>query len=176
MVILQIFPYAIRYVLDDRTRWNNHLFSAIASSYAIFLLHARTYYLKPRYNDWEEDLNKYYNLFPRLSVDDRKDLPSIIFRHLLESNAEILCVFTLIKENGQFLSVEWHPLSSPTDQVHYWLDTPDKELHLILQDIGLKITLASEDMVEAINCIVHQLDEDETKIISAVAVHCGRYQ
>ena len=116
-------------VLDDMSRWNQNLFQAIASSYAVFLCNVKNNYFKNVYMNWTTALNdttKYSNVFPSTEtseMDDVRHLVHRVFEILVQQNAEILCVLLSKQKSGvNGITIQWHPLIS-TDkakQVYFW--------------------------------------------------------
>ena len=148
-------------VMDDKAKWNERLYKAIASSYARFLIDSRKYYLKNTYKKWHEALDAlhdYYRLFPTFMVTDIKKkwdkLSCEVYRSLVRSNAEVLCVFASDGTKGALITVEWHSLVSddPAQQVHFWDETKSRDIiHPILQSMGLKITSAPPKIMNCFN-------------------------
>ena len=136
--------------VDDKSRWNENLLKAIASSYADFLVHACSYYIKP---GGFEDLNKlesstqcYYSIFPNWSKALEKDWPALegpwlklaedVYRKLASHNANVLgtiesnqsacptaASLQVPSEPGAQHTVKWYPLKnpeSPSSQVYFW--------------------------------------------------------
>ena len=136
--------------LDDKSRWNQNLFIAIASSYADFLKQCKSYYVDETYHTWKtgkEDIRKFYEVFPLDTVVKYMKFNGLIvkelYKILVSTNPEILCVIlTKQKTNLSHLVVQWQPLiSNREDQVYFWGTTKEqKEIHPILESIGMKIT------------------------------------
>ena len=153
---------------DDRSRWNECLFKAVASSYANFLVQARSIFLKSTYKNREEalhDLTNYYHLFPTFQVTDRDkqwdSLPCKVFRILAQSNAEVLCVLVSEQQpDGRKISIEWHPLHSakPSDQVYFTTSSQQNDIRLVLESIGMKITSAPSDRMDCFNHTIEKLN------------------
>ena len=65
--------------IDDKSGWNENLIKAISSSYANFLVEARSYYIKPGpYKDLDilrTDSWRYYSIFPNWSKRHEGDKP-----------------------------------------------------------------------------------------------------
>ena len=157
--------------VDDKSKWNENLLKAIASSYADFLVHARSYYIK---SEPFEDLNTlktsaqcYYSIFPNWSKGQKQDQPvpegpwfklaQTVYRKLASHNANGLATIEsacstaapvqVPSEPGAQYSVKWHPLKnqeSLSSQVYFWTprDDDDSPLKPILERIGMKITCA----------------------------------
>ena len=154
---------------DDKTNWNNRLHKALASSYATFLVRAREYFFKPSYKRWPEALEavgNYYKLFPTFtSVDVSKkwdSLPCDVYKSLIQSNTEVLCVLVSGNKKDSPITVEWHRLISEdeSEQVHFWSrSTNRKVIQPILQSIGLKITPASPKVMDCFNSAFSHLEK-----------------
>ena len=154
--------------IDDKTNWNNRLHKALASSYATFLVRAREHFLKPSYMRWPEALDavgNYYRLFPTfMSIDVGKkwdSLPCDVYKSLIQSNAEVLCVLVSGNKKDSPITVEWHRLISEDEskQVHFWSrSTNRKVIQPILQSIGLKITPASPKVMDCFNSAFSHLE------------------
>ena len=157
--------------VDDRSEWNISLFKAIASSYATFLVEARSHYLKPTYKNWPSaltDLRTYYSLFPKFPVTDVKkkwdSLACNVYRILLDCNAKVVCVIPSQRGPKGEHVIEWCPLTSdsPESQVHFWVGTPKEDrkiIHPILESIGMKATPCPRDVMDCFNHIISQLNE-----------------
>ena len=167
---------------DDRSRWNAYLFKAVASSYANFLVQARHRYLKRTYTSWNQaldDLHNYYHLFPHFSLVgiEKKwnSLPCEVYKTLVRSNAEVLCVLVSKdqpKDAKSRLTVEWHPVTSKmkADQVYFWSGTAGsqrKVIHPVLQSIGMKISPAPSDKMDCFNKVFETLSEKEAQKTSS---------
>ena len=150
---------------DDKNRWNQRIYKAIASSYARFLEKATSHYLKSSYKDRTlalVDLKRYYLLFPDFPVADINkkwgSLSCEVYKNLLESNAKVLCV---LMSQGAKVSVEWHPLmAAPANRVHVWPHNTDIDVDPILQSIGMKVTPAEPRIIECINKIKEKLAKE----------------
>ena len=153
---------------DPRTTWNKHLFNAIASSYARFLVAARECYLKTSYPDWKlalDDIKKYYKLFPTFAISDVKKewakLPCQVYQSLTHSNASVLCVLV---SRDKSIIVQWHSLISdnPVQQVHFWSQTKNKKIvHPIFQSIGMKITSSPVEVMKCFNAVFEEYAKQE---------------
>ena len=160
--------------LDDKSRWNQNLVMAIASSYADFLKQCKSYYVDNTYHTWKtgiEDMRKFCEVFPLdTMIKDMKLNGKIVkelYKILVDTNPEILCVIlTKQKTNSTHLVVEWQPLISinGVDQVYFWGITKDRtEIHPILESIGMKITSLSNSLQGILNDF---LSNDKKKIPS----------
>ena len=159
--------------VDDKRRWNDHLFQAIASSYADFLVQAREYYIKESYEDCREALNdviNYYKLFPTFTISEIgkiwDGLPCNVYKSLLKCNSKVLCVLSSPDSKVSRVTVKWHHLisSNPAQQVHCWTQgtTSHDIIHPVLQSIGIQITSAPAKIMRCVNSIFsHQAKLDK---------------
>ena len=155
----------IKNIPDDRTRWNQALMEAIASSYADFLVKCRNSYVLPsiyqsRSKIWD-DIQHYYKVFPRwlrhYVIPDRELLKvaRMVYQKLSAENAMILATIKKLpaaaKSHSTFskcnFQVEWHPLvnkEEPSKQAYFWHPaTPaEKALAPVLENIGMHLTAA----------------------------------
>ena len=146
---------------DDRSRWNDNMFHAIASSYANLLVTAREKYLKPTYKNWHlalQDLNKYYSIFPSVPFGDLTTSAEVLKR-LISMNTDVLCVLSSSKSSPGSVVVEWHPIitSQEAKQVHVWnyvIGSERKIIHPILETLGMKISSAPIKLVNDLNRII----------------------
>ena len=158
--------------VDDKSRWNENLLKAVASSYADFLIHARSYYIK---SEPFEDLKTlktsaqcYYSVFPNWSKGPMQDQPvsegpwfklaQAVYRKLASLNGIVLATIESTQSThstaasvqvpsgpGAQHKVKWHPLKNPESQVYFWatrLGFDDTPLKPILERIGMKLTCA----------------------------------
>ena len=156
-------------VQDDKCRWNDSLKKAVASSYADFLVNAKKHFLHASYKGWKQaldDLKNYYSLFPKFPIIRQTKWDTLqcnVYKHLLQDNAEVLCVFTTSKKGSNLkILVEWYPLLSEklVDQVHYWAGTSGSErkiIHPILESLGLKVSSVPADIMDCFNRISKKL-------------------
>ena len=141
--------------VDDKSRWNENLLNAIASSYADFLVHARSYYIK---SEPFEDLKTlktsakcYYSVFPNWSKGQKQNQPvpegpwlklaEDVYRKLASNNANLLATIESTQSTpstaasvevpsgpGAQFSVKWHPpknQESSSSQVYFWAPRRD---------------------------------------------------
>ena len=143
--------------VDNKSRWNENLLKAIASSYADFLVHARSYYIKSEpYNDLstlQNDLCCYYSVFPNWSKGEFHSrcvpegpwlkLAEEVYRKLPSRNANVLATIESSQsppstaapvqepsEPDTQYTVKWHPLNnqeSPSSQVYFWAPRPKRD-------------------------------------------------
>ena len=149
---------------DDRSRWNDNMFHAIASSYAHLLVTARDKYLKPPYINWHlalQDVHKYYSIFPSVTFRDLKSASTSaeVLKRLISMNADVLCVLSSSKSSPGSVVVEWHPIitSLEAKQVHVWnhvIGCERKVIHPILETLGMKISSAPIKLVNDLNLII----------------------
>ena len=162
-------------VQDNRSRWNDNLFKAIASSYANFLTNTKDYYIDSKYKGWTLALNalyNYYSLFPRFSIvsvaKQWDKLNCIIYKILLKDNAQILCIFEsdASTSSGQKIIATWHPLISQaqSDQVYFWTykitGAERKVIHPILSSMGMKLTSAPPRVMECFNAVISKPEQE----------------
>ena len=151
--------------VDNRSRWNNNLIQALASSYANFLLGARTHYVAEEYISIRTALSHietYYSLFPVFSSQKNvwNTLAYSVYKVILEHNHPVFCVLKTIP-NGYV--TEWYPPKSsmPADQVYYWnpfhyYSSEHKNIYPILERIGMKITPTSSQIVDCFNTVLKE--------------------
>ena len=138
---------------DDRSTWNIRLFQAIASSYANFLDHARSYYVSSEpYKNWasvNSDMDRYYDIFPQGGLDKPyKALAKNVYKKLVQKNSRVLTVVSESDDKSckqPLKVVKWYPprSSDSSTQVYFWslLDKGDwKAIKSILENIGMKLT------------------------------------
>ena len=141
--------------VDDKSKWNENLLKAISSSYADFLVHARSYYIKSEpYNDLstlQNDLRCYYSVFPNWSKGEFHSrcvpegpwlkLAEDIYRKLASHNANVLATiestqsihstttsFQIPSGPNVQHTMKWHPMKnseSPSSQVYFWAPRAD---------------------------------------------------
>ena len=136
--------------VDDKLRWNENLLKAIASSYADFLVHARSYYFKSEPFQDLKSLNSsaqcYYSVFPNWSKGLMQDRPvpegpwfklaEDVYRKLASHNATVLATIESTQSTPSTAAsvqlasgpaaqhmVIWHTLKNPeslSSQVYFW--------------------------------------------------------
>ena len=165
--------------LDDKSRWNQNLFMAIASSYADFLMQCKSYYVDEIYSTWKtgiEDIKKFSKVFPLDTIVKDMKLNGLIvkemYKILVDTNPNILCIIlSKQKTNLPHLAIDWQQLiSNREDQVYFWGTTEHcKIIHPVLESIGMKITYLSSYLQGILN---NFLSNDNKKIpsISPAAV------
>ena len=155
--------------LDDKSRWNQSLFIAIASSYADFLEQCKSYYVNKTYSTWttgKEDIKKFCGMFPLdISIKGKKFRGLILkqlYKILIDTNPNILCIILSKKKTNLIhLVIEWQPLISISeeDQVYFWGTTEDhKVIHPILESIGMNITYSPSYLQRQFNsCLTNDM-------------------
>ena len=152
--------------LDDKSRWNQNIMQAIASSYAYFLDRIKEHYTKSRSHSQEViNITSYYQSFPKWTQNPPTlgkpwlGLAQQVFQVLTHHNASVLAVATSevvvkpIESNTTKRespvtyvdTVEWHPLKNrelPSLQVFFWSEKDKHKLKAILERIGMKIACA----------------------------------
>ena len=147
---------------DNKSRWNQSLLQAIASSYAQFLERITEYFVQEGRTSQaclERYVRDYYIRFPRThskasSGSDRVSLSEPwlqlvrqVYCTMTERNSPVLAV----PSNASFRSLEdkyliqWQTLRNealPASQVHFWKNTVEGKIRSILERIGMKITCA----------------------------------
>ncbi len=161
---------------DDRSIWNNQLFQAISSSYAVLLEHAQSFYINTTPGSYKtirtawNDIEKYYEIFPPTIGLDKmfKVLAEAVYTNLVTCNKNILAEVAEMFINDQSrvqLQVIWHPCKSSelSEQVYFWCSSgtsdKEKEVKKILKSIGLKITEANCFVRDSLN---HTIEEGNT--------------
>ena len=150
---------------DDRTRWNEELMEAIASSYADFLVKCQSSYVLPSMYQSRskmcDDVQHYYKVFPRwLENDAIPDgellrVAKMVYQKLSTQNAMILGTIKKLPPGPKRRStsskhkfqIEWHPLvnkEEPSKQAYFWHPAPRHENALapVLESIGMHLAAA----------------------------------
>ena len=170
-------------VKDVNSLWNDKIFQALASSYAVFLDNAREHYVSQSlYNTQlaEEVIKNYYRIFPNTqNLDVRFQLlAKNVYSKVVALKSSILAVIdhgnsscnefgTNVSNNdSKNVRVLWHPLKSdnPSSQV-YFADFSEKreDLRSIVEDIGMKLTAANASLQQHLNAAI---PEAESKLRS----------
>ena len=149
--------------MDNRTRWNDNLIQALASSYADFLINARSHYVLKDYKSLRtavDAVGHYYSLFPPFNPAQKSSwntLAQEVYKLIIERNHPVFPVLE-VRAEGNGCTVVWCPprSSSPADHVYYWspynyTSGMHKEVYPILQRIGMKITPAPPAVMECFN-------------------------
>ena len=148
---------------DEKSRWNQNILTAIASSYAKFLERMTEYVAQfegfTSRKFIEEAVTEYYAQFPRTTHGKKHDSPlsepwlqltKNVFQTMSEHNPTILAVPTNVsaRSSEDKYLLQWQPLrckQMPASQVYFWKnvrkDTEEK-MKSILERIGMKITCA----------------------------------
>jgi sacsin len=146
---------------DDKSRWNENILQAIASSYAKFLELIPEYFPNikgcNRRDFLVESLRDYYLCFPSSSGQEPLSEPWLtlaqqVYKVMSACNSPVLAVPTKksLRSSKDKYILQWRPLKSdqmPGSQVHFWTDVADEEsendkIKSILERIGMKITYA----------------------------------
>ena len=159
--------------VDPETEWNHSLLLAIASSYANFLEKCQTDYVPensyPSHHDALKDVDHYYEVFPSSNPKDIDEpyiqLAKSMYKTLLHNNACVLAVVATIKpaateDEKDCFCVEWHPIRGleGSAQVYFWRGL-NKELSVILESIGMKLTKANRRIQEHFNAEIEDKAE-----------------
>ena len=140
---------------DSKTLWNKAIFEAIASSYALLLENARSYYIPESeectVKKFLHASKSYYDLFPRIHFkrgDETVHLESewlnmalAVVSHLRHYLLPVL-VIEVPTSQGK-VKAEWHPLQSDNDlnQV-YFQPEQGNSIILVLKRLGMSVTCA----------------------------------
>lgn len=173
--------------MDDKTRWNANLITAIGSSYAKFLEHIKDYFFPmDAYKSWHpllEARHGYYSIFPQLdSICPEKRWQSLsndVYDKLVASNSKVIVVVdgSSSTEQSKLLKICWH---SPTDrfssQVYFWRirdgrADSDKAIRPIFENLGMRITSAPLRLMDHINDALRRAKLQELAPISPLAVY-----
>ncbi len=165
--------------IDDRAEWNESLFNAIASSYAQFLNSAQADYVSSncykKYHEALDDVDHYYQVFPSAKPKDLNDqylqLAQNMYKTLMKNNAQILgVILPELSENEEF-KVTWHHIRSEDSesQVYFWKKSLDKEMTIVIESIGMKLTKAPPKIRDCINAQIEK-DEDKLRQVSSETV------
>ena len=160
---------------DNRSVWNNQLFQAISSSYAVLLENAQSSYVSTgsykTVTTANNDVQRYYEIFPSLGQLDSqfRTLAKGVYEKLITHNQYILAEIAKLSTDQSKLKVVWHPPKSHilSTQVYFWsslssLDTfgKQKELEKIFQSFGLKLTKVNTFIQDGLNGAL----EEDSKI------------
>ena len=150
---------------DDKTRWNQELMEAIASSYADFLVKCQNSYVLPSiyqsHSKIRDDIQRYYKVFPRwLGHDSISDgellrVARMVYHKLSTQNAMILAIIKKLpaatkshsSSSKHKFQIEWHPLvnkEEPSKQAYFWYPATQQEntLASVLESIGMHLAAA----------------------------------
>ncbi|CAI8052079.1 Sacsin [Geodia barretti] len=146
---------------DDKSRWNENILQAIASSYAKFLELIPEYFPNikgcNRRDSLVKSLRDYYLCFPNTSGQEPLSEPWLtlvqqVYKVMSACNSPVLAVPTKksLRSSEDEYFLQWRPLKSdqmPESQVHFWRNVAHKEsendkIKSILERIGMKITYA----------------------------------
>ena len=146
---------------DEKSRWNQNILTAIASSYAKFLEKMTEYVAQfegcTSRKSIEKAVTEYYVHFPRKKSDSDLSKPWLqlakdVFQAMSEHNSPILAVPTNVsaRSSEDKYLLQWQPLKyeqMPASQVYFWKkvrkDTEENvRMKSILERIGMNITCA----------------------------------
>ncbi len=172
---------------DDKSTWNCRLFQAIASSYVNLLEHAQSYYISSlcyeTFSLASDDISKYYKIFPsphHLEKQYRAIVYSV-YEKIVEQNLKILAsVNSTSRPMGQVrrYCVDWLPpkSSDPSTQVYFQSSVNHRINHeetnkikIILEDIGMKVTVASTFLLNHLNDAVTRVNVENTGKIKKIS-------
>lgn len=151
--------------VDDGTEWNESLFNALASSYANFLNSVQTDYVSSstykKYHEALANVDHYYEVFPSAKSEDLSEkylqLAQSMYKALVKNNANILGVIapelSSLQGDQKLFRVMWHPIRSedPATQVYFWKKSLCKEITVVIESIGMKLTKAPQKVQDCIN-------------------------
>ena len=139
--------------LDNKTKWNNCLMEAIASSYVEFLIELQDAYIDPSGSDSEDALlqsiMQYYSTFP-IWLDENPPegqcltLAKIVYAKLYQHNASVL---VHVRKEKTVYKADYLPLyneQQPQDQAYFYEETMSEEVVSILRKIGMHLTAAPQ--------------------------------
>ena len=151
---------------DDRSRWNDNLVQALASSYAHFLVESRTHYLSQEYKSLLTAINQieeYFSLFPKFNQQKNQSLWQVlahdVYKFLLQHNHMVFCV-VVCKSKGEGCGIKWCPpkSSTPSSHIYYWHNSNFHEsIYPILERIGMNITPATSQIMTCFNAVIKEL-------------------
>ena len=144
---------------DDKSRCNQNILQAIASSYAQFLERMPEYFAQfegfTSRKTIETTVIEYYKCFPckkhkyKPLSEPWLNLTDQVFQIMSECNSPVLAVPTNVssRSSDDKYPLQWQPLKCeqmPASQVYFWRDLKEnnKEMKSILERIGMKITCA----------------------------------
>ena len=143
---------------DNRSQWNDNLILALSSSYADFLVRARSHYVSGEYKTLHvamDAIGHYFSLFPSFTRQKTywNTMAREVYNLILQKNHPVFCAIELI--TGEGCTTKWHPPknSNSADQVYYWpsfdyASDPGKEVYPILESIGMNITPAPSTIMQ----------------------------
>ena len=162
---------------DNRSTWNDNLAQALSSSYANFLVNAKTLYVSAEYKTLRtavHEIQHYYSLFPVFGSEDTtwNKLACDVYKLITKYNHPVLCVVEASGDGGKF-TTKWYPpiASIPPNHVYYcnhyhFTSGSYKDVIPILQRIGMKISPAPSDVMTCFNKL---LKESNHRVFSAVS-------
>ena len=157
---------------DSKSEWNDSILEAIASSYAQLLNDSpKDYGMSDsfgHYQDAEDALSKYYKIFPSAYSSDLDTLflrvGICVYKNLIRDNCLVFGVITTSpqerKPGKMCYNVEWHPINStnPLTQV-YFSKGSTKDVILILENLGMKLTRAPSRIHGYLNIVLAEMPE-----------------
>ena len=165
---------------DDKTRWNESLIKAIGSSYEKFLVNVRQYFFPHDvYKSWPpllDSIHRYYSLFPNVKSVYSYDqiwlsLSRDVYTKLVEWSARIMIVVKPIQLStsleSRALRIHYYPCSADdsSTRVYFWKSRgvhrdDQKVIRPILEKLGMVITSAPLQLMEALNEVHKQSDKE----------------
>ena len=155
---------------DDRTRWNEELMEAIASSYADFLVKCQSSYVSTgmyeSHSKMWDDIQHYYKVFPRWlgrgfrpPETELLQVAKMVYQKLSIQNAMILATIKKLPVAATAASkshspsskckfqIDWHSLvneEEPSKQAYFWHPATkvEKALAPVLENLGMHLTAA----------------------------------
>jgi sacsin len=168
--------------MDDRSRWNANLVQALSSSYADFLLRARSHYVTEEYKTLRtavDAIGHYYSLFPKVNTEKSywNTLASEVYNSIVRHNHPVFCTI-VTKTNGEGCTTVWYPprCAAPADQVYYWppfkyTSGAHKEVYPLLERVGMKVTPAPAEVIQCINTALKYLKlESQLHSVSRISI------
>ena len=168
---------------DDKSTWNCRLFQAIASSYVNLLEHAQSYYVSSvcyeTFSSASDDISKYYEIFPNPHHVENQYRAMVfsVYKKIVEQNLNILASVNSTsfspRPMGQVCVVWLPPKSSdPSTQVYFQSSVNHKinyeETNKILENIGMRVTVASTFLLKHLNDAVTRGNVENTGIIEEI--------
>ena len=178
--------------VDERSKWNDSLISALASSYAKFLVDCQHYYIiEP---DYFASIKNYYQLFPRLKSTAFNQpwlqLATSVYRKLYKNNST--CLAVVEQQADKPTVIHWcRPTSSSLmQQVYIWksrdlfYEHDYKVIRPILRKLGMIISSAPYRIRKCFDAIVDKKEQglpditpssvyDYYKMITSLQVPCA---
>ena len=155
-------------ITDSRSQWNDNLCKALASSYADFLVRARSHYVLEEYKTMRtavDAIEKFYALFPIFSEQKTywNVLAQDVYKSIIQHNLPVFCTIET-KANTEGCTTKWYPPKSntPADQIYYWSSSNytygmHKKVYPVLERVGMNITPAPSKVIECFNTAMKEL-------------------